>query len=92
MTATPTPIGRRTAIRWFAELSRDDVPFAGGKGANLGELTRAGLPGAARLRGRRAGLRGVLRQTRLATRIARARPASTSTTRRARAAPRRRAR
>jgi len=33
-----------TAIRGFAELSRDDVAFAGGKGANLGELTGAGLP------------------------------------------------
>src|SRR5262245_61168600 len=28
----------------FPELSRDDVAIAGGKGANLGELTRAGLP------------------------------------------------
>ena len=39
MTATQTPI----AVRSFDELSRADVPFAGGKGANLGELTRAGL-------------------------------------------------
>lgn len=31
-------------IRWFQELSRDDVPIAGGKGANLGEMTQAGLP------------------------------------------------
>jgi rifampicin phosphotransferase len=31
-------------IRHFAELGRDDVDSAGGKGANLGELTRAGLP------------------------------------------------
>ncbi|HEY8484819.1 MAG TPA: phosphoenolpyruvate synthase [Longimicrobiales bacterium] len=31
-------------IRWFRELSRADVPIAGGKGANLGEMTRAGLP------------------------------------------------
>jgi pyruvate,water dikinase len=29
---------------WFEELSREDVPRAGGKGANLGEMTRAGLP------------------------------------------------
>jgi hypothetical protein len=28
----------------FAELGREDVAVAGGKGANLGELTRAGLP------------------------------------------------
>jgi pyruvate,water dikinase len=32
------------AVRAFRELSRGDVPFAGGKGANLGELTAAGLP------------------------------------------------
>ena len=31
-------------IRRFDELGRDDVATAGGKGANLGELTRAGLP------------------------------------------------
>lgn len=32
------------AIRRFDALSRADVPFAGGKGANLGELRAAGLP------------------------------------------------
>lgn len=32
------------AIRSFSELGREDVSYAGGKGANLGELTRAGLP------------------------------------------------
>jgi pyruvate,water dikinase len=32
------------AVRRFAELSRADVAYAGGKGANLGELTAAGLP------------------------------------------------
>ena len=31
-------------IRRLDELSRDDIPFAGGKGANLGELTNAGFP------------------------------------------------
>ncbi|NIN64896.1 MAG: phosphoenolpyruvate synthase [Anaerolineae bacterium] len=31
-------------IRWFTELSKSDVPTAGGKGANLGEMTQAGLP------------------------------------------------
>lgn len=31
-------------IRWFRELSRNDVSLAGGKGANLGEMTQAGLP------------------------------------------------
>jgi pyruvate,water dikinase len=33
-----------SAIKWFDELSLTDVAHAGGKGANLGELTRAGLP------------------------------------------------
>ena len=32
------------ALRPFARLGRDDVDYAGGKGANLGELTSAGLP------------------------------------------------
>lgn len=31
-------------LLWFSELSREDVARAGGKGANLGEMTRAGLP------------------------------------------------
>ena len=31
-------------VRWFSGLTHDDVPYAGGKGANLGELTTAGLP------------------------------------------------
>ena len=31
-------------IAWFAELGRGDALIAGGKGANLGELTRAGFP------------------------------------------------
>ena len=31
-------------LRHFDELTRADVLFAGGKGANLGELTAAGLP------------------------------------------------
>ena len=31
-------------VRSFAQLGREDVQFAGGKGANLGELTSAGLP------------------------------------------------
>ena len=31
-------------IRWFADITKDDVGVAGGKGANLGELTRGGLP------------------------------------------------
>jgi pyruvate,water dikinase len=31
-------------VRSFASLGRDDLAYAGGKGANLGELTLAGLP------------------------------------------------
>jgi pyruvate,water dikinase len=31
-------------VRGFAELRHEDTEFAGGKGANLGELTAAGLP------------------------------------------------
>ncbi|AAM01469.1 phosphoenolpyruvate synthase [Methanopyrus kandleri] len=31
-------------VRWFEEISKDDVDVAGGKGANLGEMTQAGLP------------------------------------------------
>ena len=31
-------------IKWFKELSRGNVDIAGGKGANLGEMTQAGLP------------------------------------------------
>src|SRR5512133_86208 len=32
------------AVRSFADLSHADVAYAGGKGANLGELQAAGLP------------------------------------------------
>jgi pyruvate,water dikinase len=31
-------------ILWFSEVTKDDIALVGGKGANLGELTRAGLP------------------------------------------------
>jgi len=31
-------------LRRFENLSRDEVDYAGGKGANLGEITAAGLP------------------------------------------------
>jgi pyruvate,water dikinase len=31
-------------IAWFEELGKDDVGVVGGKGANLGEMTRAKLP------------------------------------------------
>jgi pyruvate, water dikinase len=36
--------GSTLGIRPIADLSREDISFAGGKGANLGELARAGLP------------------------------------------------
>ncbi|HHV79883.1 MAG TPA: phosphoenolpyruvate synthase [Firmicutes bacterium] len=31
-------------VKWFQELSKNDVPLVGGKGANLGEMSRAGMP------------------------------------------------
>ncbi|MBD3354503.1 phosphoenolpyruvate synthase [Candidatus Woesearchaeota archaeon] len=31
-------------IKWFKDISKDDVEIVGGKGANLGEMTNAGLP------------------------------------------------
>lgn len=31
-------------ILWFSEIGKDDIPKVGGKGANLGELTKAGIP------------------------------------------------
>ncbi|MBW2965765.1 phosphoenolpyruvate synthase [Candidatus Woesearchaeota archaeon] len=31
-------------IRWFKDISKEDVEIVGGKGANLGEMTKAGLP------------------------------------------------
>jgi len=32
------------AIVWFSEISKDSISIAGGKGANLGEMTAAGIP------------------------------------------------
>ncbi len=31
-------------IAWFKDIHKDDIPSVGGKGANLGEMTRAGFP------------------------------------------------
>ena len=31
-------------IVWFEEIGKADIPIAGGKGANLGELTRSQVP------------------------------------------------
>ena len=33
-----------THVVWLDEIRKDDIVLAGGKGANLGELSRAGLP------------------------------------------------
>jgi pyruvate,water dikinase len=32
------------AIIWFKDISKEDVPIVGGKGANLGEMTKANIP------------------------------------------------
>jgi pyruvate,water dikinase len=42
--ATADPAAGAGFTRAFAELSVEDAAYAGGKGANLGELTQAGLP------------------------------------------------
>jgi pyruvate,water dikinase len=34
----------KKAIVWFNEVTKDDVPTVGGKGANLGEMTNADIP------------------------------------------------
>lgn len=39
-----TPSTETDVVRRFERLSRDDVAYAGGKGANLGELTAGGFP------------------------------------------------
>ncbi len=31
-------------VVWFSEVGKGDIPLVGGKGANLGEMTKAGLP------------------------------------------------
>jgi pyruvate,water dikinase len=42
-TSMSAPVAPPTCIAWFGDVSRDDVSAVGGKGANLGELTRAGF-------------------------------------------------
>ncbi len=32
------------AVVWFQEVTKDDIALVGGKGANLGEMTNAGIP------------------------------------------------
>ncbi|MBN1530023.1 MAG: phosphoenolpyruvate synthase [Thermoleophilaceae bacterium] len=44
MTATQEATIALGLVRSISDLSRADIPYAGGKGANLGELTGAGLP------------------------------------------------
>ena len=34
----------KKAIVWFNEVTKDDIPIVGGKGANLGEMTNADIP------------------------------------------------
>ena len=34
----------RKNIVWFNEVTKNDIPLVGGKGANLGEMTNAGIP------------------------------------------------
>src|SRR3990170_8357340 len=31
-------------IVWFSEVDKEDIPSVGGKGANLGEMVKVGLP------------------------------------------------
>lgn len=37
-------MSKYTYIKWFDEISKQDVSIVGGKGANLGELTHLNLP------------------------------------------------
>jgi len=34
----------QSAIAWFSQVTKEDIPLVGGKGANLGEMTNAGIP------------------------------------------------
>ncbi|MBI4948085.1 phosphoenolpyruvate synthase [Candidatus Berkelbacteria bacterium] len=36
--------GEVKQVVWFSEVTKEDIPLVGGKGANLGEMTKAGLP------------------------------------------------
>jgi len=35
--------GQKTVV-WFDEVTKEDIPLVGGKGANLGEMTKANIP------------------------------------------------
>ena len=60
-------------ISWFRDIGLDDRPKVGGKGGSLGELQRAGIDGAARLRRAHRGVRGFHRRAGAARAAARAR-------------------
>ena len=36
--------GTFSYIKWFDELTKEDIPLVGGKGANLGEMTNHSIP------------------------------------------------
>jgi len=36
--------GKAKTIVWFHEVTKDDIPLVGGKGANLGEMVQAQIP------------------------------------------------
>ena len=36
--------GPQRTVVWFDEVGKDDIALVGGKGANLGEMTKAGIP------------------------------------------------
>ncbi|HEY7629982.1 MAG TPA: phosphoenolpyruvate synthase [Thermoleophilaceae bacterium] len=44
MSASAAPTETSVVVRFFDDLRKVDVDYAGGKGANLGELTHAGVP------------------------------------------------
>jgi pyruvate,water dikinase len=35
---------KKPFVVWFKEVDKEDIPLVGGKGANLGEMTKAGFP------------------------------------------------
>ena len=37
-------MSRKRFVVWFDEVDKEDIPLVGGKGANLGEMTKAGFP------------------------------------------------
>lgn len=37
-------MSKRFFVVWFYKVGKEDIPLVGGKGANLGEMTQAGIP------------------------------------------------